>query len=47
VATEHWLRPDVTASFAAVVEATLRLAIPATAEAISSRSYSPASVTSC
>jgi AcrR family transcriptional regulator len=47
VATEHWLRPDVTASFAAVVEATLRLAIPPAAEAISSRSYSPASVTSC
>jgi AcrR family transcriptional regulator len=47
VATEHWLRPDVTASFAAVVEATLRLAIPSAAEAISSRSYSPASVTSC
>jgi hypothetical protein len=29
------------------VEATLRLAIPSAAEAISSRSYSPASVTSC
>jgi AcrR family transcriptional regulator len=47
VATEYWLRPDVPASFATVLEATLRLVIPAAAAAVSSRSYTPARTTTC
>lgn len=47
IATEYWLRPDVPASFATVLEATLRLVIPAAAAAVSSRSYTPARTTTC
>ncbi len=47
VATVHWLRPDVDASFASVAETALRLVVPPAAEAISSRSSSPTRPPTC
>lgn len=47
VATVHWLRPDVDAPFAEVVEGALRLVVPPAAEAISNRPSSPARAPTC
>jgi AcrR family transcriptional regulator len=47
VATVHWLRPDVDAPFAEVVEGALRLVVPPAAEAISNRPSSPSRAPTC
>jgi AcrR family transcriptional regulator len=47
VATVHWLRPDVDAPFAEVVEGALRLVVPPAAEAISNRPSSSARAPTC
>ena len=47
VATMHWLRPDVDAPFAEVVEGALRLVVPPAAEAISNRPSTRARAPTC
>jgi AcrR family transcriptional regulator len=47
IATIHWLRPDVDAPYARVVERALRLVVPPAAEAVSNRSYAPARAPTC
>jgi AcrR family transcriptional regulator len=47
VATVHWLRPDVDAPFAEVVEGALRLVVPPAAEAISNRPSTRARAPTC